>query len=411
MRTLFACVLLAVAAPAEAQRLPRVDAAMQDLVDKGELVGAATIAWQHGRLVHRSATGFADREAGTPMRPDTIVRAFSMTKPVTAVAMMILWDEGKWKPEDPVARYLPELANLKVYRGMDAAGRPILEAPGTPPTMGQLMTHTAGFRYDFGEGWVVGQYKAADLWHSNGMGDFVARMARLPLGNEPGTEWHYSASMDLQGAIVERLSGMTLAEFMQRRVFAPLKMADTGFCAPADKLPRLAAAYQWRDGRLQRADLNLFGAAPDQIPAFQSGGGGLFSTAEDYGRFARMLLDEGKLDGTRIISKRAARQIMTNHLSPAIIGGGFGIGLQQIRPGYAFGYNGAVVTDPAAAKVAMGRGSYLWDGLASTWFWIDPEHDIAFVGMVQRVAGPDVPLLQPISQAAIRDSLYPVRPR
>lgn len=410
MRMSIALAAFLWALPASAQQLPEVHDAMQALVDKGELAGVATVVWQDGKLVDRSAIGSADRERGTPMHPDTIVRAFSMTKPVTGVAMMILWDEGKWKADEPVANYLPELSGLKVYRGMDAAGQPILETPKTPPTMGQLMAHTAGFRYDFGEGWLVEQYRAADLWHSKGMSDFVARMARLPLGNEPGTEWHYSASMDLEGAIVERLSGLSLADFMEQRIFAPLAMHDTGFRIATAKLPRLAAAYQWKDGRLQRADLNLFGAEPDQLPGFLSGGGGLFSTADDYSRFARMLLNRGALDGVRIISTAAANEMMSNHLSPAVTEGGFGIGLQQMRPGYQYGYNGAVVTDPAAAKVAIGRGSYLWDGLASTWFWVDPEHRIAFVGMVQRVAGPDVPLLQPISQAAIRDSFYPEEP-
>jgi CubicO group peptidase (beta-lactamase class C family) len=394
------------APPAAAQRIARVDAAMRQLVESGQLAGVATEVWKDGKLADRNGIGKRDLASGAPMTPDTIVRAFSMTKPVTAVAMMVLYDQGKWKPDDPIAKFLPELASVRVFNGLDAAGKPILEAPVSPPTMAQLLTHMAGFKYDFEDGWVADQYKAAELWKSTSSDDFVARIARIPLAHQPGTRWNYSISMDLEGVIVERLSGMTLPEFMKRHIFDPLKMKDTGFSVPTDQLSRLATLYQWRDGRLQTG-ASPFATGPDTRPAFASGGGGLFSTARDYARFGRMLLGLGALDGTRIISTASARMMMSNHLPPAIAAGGFGIGMQQIRPGYEYGYNGVVVTDPTAAGVALGRGSYLWDGYASTWFWVDPEHRIVFVGMVQRASAPGVPLLQPISQAAIRDTFFP----
>ncbi|WP_457311347.1 serine hydrolase domain-containing protein [Sphingomonas sp. UYAg733] len=392
--------------PASAQSIKLVDREMQKLVDGGELAGVATEVWKDGKQVGRSGIGKRDLASGAPMMPDTIVRAFSMTKPVTAVAMMILYEQGKWKPEDPVAKFLPEFADVRVFKGLDAAGKPILEAQVAPPTMAQLLTHTAGFQYDFEGGWVSDQYRAAELWRATSSSDFIARIAHLPLGYQPGTQWHYSVSMDLEGAIIERLSGMTLAEFMKRHIFDPLKMSDTGFSVPTAKLPRLAALYRWQDGKPQ-VEQGPFVEAPDKEPGFASGGGGLYSTADDYARFGRMLLGLGTLGGKRIIGEASARMMMSSHLSPAIAGGGFSVGMQRIRPGYEYGYNGVVVTDPAAAKVALGKGSYLWDGYASTWFWVDPEHQIVFVGMVQRASAPGVPLLQPISQAAIRDTYFP----
>ncbi|WP_337185975.1 serine hydrolase domain-containing protein [Phenylobacterium sp.] len=384
-----------------------VQSALHPFVDQGQLPGMITLAFKDGRMVHAEAYGVRDLATGAPMEMDTIVRAFSMTKPVTAVAMMILRDEGRWKPEDPIAKHLPELAGLKLWKGKDAEGRPILEAPATPPTVGQLMTHTAGFLYGFEASDVDAIYRSdKGPMRAASTEDFLRRVADLPLAYEPGTKWKYSIAMDIQGAMVERLSGQSLAQFMDARIFRPLKMTDTGFHVPAEKRGRFAALYEWRDGRLQApAAGSPFLSDYATPPPFASGGGGLVTTAHDYARFARMLLGGGTLDGRRIISRRAAAEMMSNHLSPELVGGKYGIGMQQIRPGYEFGYNGVVVTDPAKAGVAMGKGSYLWDGAAGTWFWVDPENRLVFVGLVQRLMGPGFPPLQPTSQKAVRAAL------
>jgi CubicO group peptidase (beta-lactamase class C family) len=397
----FAAAAALAVAPSFAQNAPvlePVEAAMKALVDDGQLAGVATIAYQHGVLIHSSAVGVRDLASGAPMRTDTIVRAFSMTKPVTAAAMMILYDEGKWRPEDPIAKHLPELADLEVITGADANGAPVLAKPESQPTIGQLMTHTAGFSYGFTQDPVDALYQKVNPLGATSAKDFVARLAKLPLAYEPGTQWRYSVSMDVEGAIVERLSGKTLPEFMDERIFGPLGMKDTGFMVPAEKRERFATMYTWTNGALAPAAV---GGDYSTVPGFASGGGGLVTTAEDYVRFARMLLRGGLFEDVRVLSEAADHMIRTNHIADEIVNGGFGIGFQRIRPGYQFGYNGVVVTDPAAAGVAVGKGSYLWDGAAGTWFWVDPQNGFVFVGMVQRLmSAGGMPQIQEISQKA-----------
>jgi CubicO group peptidase (beta-lactamase class C family) len=386
-------------------RLAAVDAALGPLVEARQFAGVAALAWHRGRLVHSAGYGVQDLETGVAMTPSTIVRAYSMTKPVMAVVMMSLFNQGLWSPDDPVTRFVPEFADLKVFQGLDATGAPILTPATRGPTMQELMTHTAGFGYGGPEGPVDAAYLAAEIWTSRGSDDFIRRVADLPLYFEPGTAWRYSIAMDLQGVIAERITGRTLAELMQERIFGPLGMVDTGFACPADQRHRLAGLYRWKDGALRQvrnAPMTGEGSTP---PDFLSGGGGLFSTAQDYLRFARMLLGRGELEGARIVSEAAADRMMGAQLSPDFIARRWGVGFQNLRPGYAYGYNGVVVTDPPAAGVALGRGTYLWDGMASTWFWSDPEHDVAFVGMVQRIGDDQMPLVQPISQTAVAEAL------
>lgn len=408
-RTLLAAALAAslpVPTLAADPKWPEVNAALDPYVDRGELAGMITLALHKGRVVHASAVGKRDLATGAPMQMDTIVRAFSMTKPVTAVAMGVLYDEGKWKPDDPVAKFLPELADLKVFKGMGADGKPILEAPAHPPTLREVLTHTAGFAYGFEPGYVEDQYRANNPLRAQTSKAAVAAIAALPLSYEPGTRWKYSIAMDVQGLIIERISGQSLPQFMQARIFGPLKMVDTGFHVPAAKRGRFAALYEWKDGKLQPpAGGSPFLSTYEADPGFASGGGGLVTTAADYARFASMLLNGGTLDGKRILKPETAKLMMTSHLSPQIVNGGFGIGIQRMRPGYEYGWNGVVVTDPAAAKVAMGKGSYLWDGAAGTWFWVDPENQVVFVGLVQRLMGMGFPPLQPVSQEAVKRAL------
>ena len=385
--------------------LPQVDAALKRLIDDGQFAGFVTVAYKDGKLIHESAQGKRDIALAAPMTMDSIFRAYSMTKPVTAVAMMILHEQGKWKPQDPVTKFIPELADVNVFVGKGTDGTPIFRKPATIPTMSQLMNQTAGFSYGFFNGYVDDKYRAASLWEATSGDDFVARIAKLPLAYDPGTKWQYSIAVDLQGVIVERLSGQSLGTFMRRHIFGPLKMHDTAFYVPMPKQGRLATVYEWGERALRPAPPS-FGMTFKEPPLYHSGGGGLVTTAGDYARFARMLLDKGSLEGVRLLRPTSTKMIMTSQLSPEVVNGGFGIGpIQRIRPGYEYGYDGVVVTDPAAAKVSLGKGSYLWDGAASSWFWVDPTNHSVFVGMVQRLATDTTPSPQRISQAAFQKAL------
>jgi CubicO group peptidase (beta-lactamase class C family) len=395
-----------------AQNLDAVDAALRPLVDEGTVSGVVSMVSRKGVPIHASAYGKQDLASATPMRMDTIFRAFSMTKPVTAVAMMLLYEQGKWRLSDPVTKFLPELGGVRVYKGVDAQGNPVLEPPKSAPTMLQLMTHTADFSYGFGTGYVDDQYRAANPLDATSTEDFLRRVVGLPLMFEPGTQWQYSLSMDLQGVIVERLSGLPLAEFLDRHVFKPLRMVDSGFYVPPEKRSRFATLYTSVSGQLTPVTakdvlginfLNSSFAAP---PGFALGGAGMVTTAPDYLRFGQMLLNGGTLDGVRILSRKSVSMIMSNHIGRSIADGKYGIGMQQIRRGYEYGFNGVVVTDPKLAKVDIGEGSYLWDGAAGTWFWIDPTNHVVFVGMLQRLMNAGgMPNHEMISQAAVRTAL------
>jgi CubicO group peptidase (beta-lactamase class C family) len=380
---------------------------MEALVEAGQFAGTATVVWQGSQLVDRTAYGKRDLDTGAAMKPDTIVRIYSMSKPVTAVAMMVLYDQGKWQPDDPITKYLPELSDLTVFNGIDADGEPVLKPLSKAPTVEQLLTHTAGFSYGFTPDWVDQHYDLNDLFGSASNEEFVAKVARIPLAFQPGTHWRYSIAMDLQGAIIERLSGMTFRDFMKQNIFDPLGMKDTDFYVPQEKMERLGKLYVWNGEALKLANEAEHLVPLNNPQLFSSGGAGLFSTADDYARLGRMLLGQGQLEGERIISEDAANLMMSNHLPTEIVNGGYGIGIQHIRPGYQYGYNGVVVTDPELANVDLGRGTYLWDGYASNWFWVDPENNIVFVGIVQRVVGEDGPPVQPLSQSVIRDYFFP----
>jgi CubicO group peptidase (beta-lactamase class C family) len=383
-----------------------IAAALDPDVAKGQLAGYATILMKDGKPVATNVKGYADTATSRPLTKDSIFRIFSMTKPVTGAALMILHDRGKWKFSDPIAKFLPELANLRVYRSVDAAGNLVSEPAGVQPTMGQLVTHTAGFLYGFGPTPVDREYQKHIplLPTTNDASSYLAALAKIPLAYAPGTQWQYSISMDLEGIIIARLSGKSLQAFMKTEIFGPLGMVDTDFVVPPEKRDRFVTLYDMQAGKLTPITAGPFAGSYAETPVMASGGGGLVSTASDYARFASMLLNGGSLKGRRIMSKRATKMMMTSHLPPALVTGGYGIGIQQIRPGYEFGVNGAVVTDPAKAKVALGKGSYSWDGAAGTWFWVDPANKIVFVGMIQRLMGPGGPNLQDTSQRAVAGS-------
>ena len=364
-----------------AERLALLSAGMQQLVDNGRLAGVVTMVSRHGKVVEFDAAGKRDIAANAPMQKDSIFRIYSMSKPITGVAMMILFEEGKWQLNDPVAKYIPEFAKLKVYT-TEANGNVVMKDQNHPVTMRELMSHSGGFTYGFFSQTAVDKLQIeADLLNPNNtLDEFIKRVAKLPLNSQPGTEWHYSISADIQGYIVQKLSGMPFEEFLEKRIFKPLGMTDTGFYVPKEKLNRFAEFYNYdNDGKLHavgvREGLNHDFSAN---PALSSGGGGLVSTASDYMRFCQMLLNGGQLDGVRILSPLTVELMHTNVLAPNV---------PILAPGAGFGLDFAIYTDPVAAGGYYGKGSYWWGGAAGTWFWIDPVNDMIVVGMIQQAAG------------------------
>ena len=390
------------------ERLEHLHVLMQEAVDKKMQAGVVTILARHGKVVDYRTYGERDMASHAPMTKDTIFRDYSMTKPVTAVAMMILYEEGKWLPSDPISKYIPEFAHLKVYKGADGSGTQILVEPEHAPTMRELMTHTAGFTYGFfGDSPVDGMYREQKVLQSANLHEMVEKLGKLPLVYQPGTQWRYSLSMDIQGYIVEKLSGQSLPDFMRDHIYQPLGMKDAGFFVPDDKRSRFMTLYRsGTDGELV-ADANA-GPNPrdyDHLPALPSGGGGMVSTAEDYYRFASMLAHGGELDGARVLAPASVKLMSSNHLPAKLLTGEWGIGAQQMRPGFGYGYNCAVVFDPPEANLPEGKGTFFWDGAAGTWFWIDPTNDIVFIGMIQRMGGNGGMNLQYLSRSAVYGAL------
>jgi CubicO group peptidase (beta-lactamase class C family) len=356
------------------ERLKRIDAAMARLVDQKQVAGVVTVLERHGRIVEFNAVGRQDVRKPDPMQKDTIFRIYSMTKPITGVAMMMLYEEGKWRLDDPVARHIPEFAKLKVYTGKNDDGSPKLEDARRSMTMRELMTHTAGLGYVLNPSGPVDKMiiDAHVLNTAAPLQAMIDGLAKIPLLAQPGTRWSYSIAVDVQGYLVEKLSGETLADFLRTRIFEPLGMRDTAFYLPKDKLARLAQVHTGAGATLA-VDENR--PDPAVAPLGASGGGGLFSTAADYVRFCEMLLQGGRLGGVRLLAPRTVEMMRTNHVNPDP--------LKTMAPGTGWGMGFQVVTDAAAAGDSVSNGTFTWFGIAGTWFWIDPVEDLAFVGMVQ----------------------------
>ena len=390
------------------ERLERLHALMQEAVDKKYQAGIVTILARHGKVVDYRTYGERDVASHAAMTKDTIFRDYSMTKPVTGVAMMILYEQGKWLPSDPISKFIPEFEHLKVYKGADGSGTPILVDPDHAPTMRELMTHTAGFTYGFfGDTPVDAMYQKEKVLQSPNLHEMIEKLAKIPLVYQPGTQWRYSVSMDIQGYIVEKLSGQSLPDFYRDHIYEPLGMKDAGFFVPEDKRSRFMTLYRsGPDGDLI-ADANA-GPNPrdyDHQPVMPSGGGGMVSTAEDYYRFASMLAEGGELDGARVLAPASVKLMSSNHLPEKLLSGEFGIGAQQMRPGFGYGYDCAVVFDPPTANLPDGKGTFFWDGAAGTWFWIDPANDIVFIGMIQRMGGNGGMNLQYLSRSVVYGAL------
>jgi CubicO group peptidase (beta-lactamase class C family) len=390
------------------ERLERLHALIQGEIDQKQLAGAVTILARHGKVVEYQTYGQRDIATNTPITKDTIFRAYSMTKPVTGVAMLILYEQGKWLPSDPISKFIPEFAHLKVFKGVDAEGKMILVDPDHAPTMRELMTHTAGFTYDNQSKTMVGQMvRDAKVMQSQTLQEMIDKLAKIPLIYQPGNGWTYSLSMDIQGYIVEKLSGQSLPDFMRDHIFVPLGMKDTAFYVPAEKRDRFATNYKGTsDGGITRNAAG--GGAPADYatqPTMPSGGGGLVTTIEDYYRFASMLANGGELNGTRILAPSTVKLMTSNHLPASLLTGEFGIGLSVMRPGFGYGYDCAVIFDPPEANLSDGKGTFFWDGAAGTWFWVDPTNDIVFVSMIQRMTSPDNHSFEYKSHAVVDQAL------
>ncbi len=358
-----------------AKRLERLAAGMQGMVDDGRLAGVVTLMARGGKLVHAHVAGVQDVESGAPMERDSIFRIYSMTKPITGVALMMLHEEGRWRLNDPVSRYIPGFADLQVHVGDDADGAPKLVDAERPMTMAELLSHAGGLGYGLGTANHVDRlYREQRVLNADEpLQAMIDKLSDLPLLAQPGARWYYSIGVDVQGYLVEQISGQPFPEFLQERIFDPLGMVDTAFYVPEEKLDRVALIYgEGEDGGLERLDM---GPTRTEMPAGPSGGGGLWGTADDYLRFTQMLLNGGALDGVRLLAPRTVELMATNFLSPEA--------LATMRPGQGFGLDFATVHDPAAAGEPYRKGTYYWGGAAGTWFWIDPASDLTFVGMIQ----------------------------
>jgi len=388
-------------------RLERLHALIKEEIDQKKLAGAVTILARHGKVVDYRTYGQRDMATSDPMTTDTIFRDYSMTKPVTGVAMMILYEQGKWLPSDPISKYIPEFAHLKVFKGVDADGKMILVDPDHAPIMRELMTHSAGFSYGNGTTVADAMYHNLGVRQAANLQEMIDKLAKIPLLYQPGKGWVYSMSMDIEGYIVEKLSGQSLPDFTRDQIFTPLGMKDAGFFVPADKRKRFAALYQTSpQGDLIPDATNAGGMGGYSTqPTTPSGGGGLVSTAEDYYRFAQMLAYHGELNGTRILAPSTVKLMTSNHLPAELLTGEFRGGLHVMRPGFGYGYNCAVAFDPTEANLPDGKGTFLWDGAAGTWFWVDPINDIVFVAMIQRMSSPDNHVLEYRSHAVVYQAL------
>lgn len=365
------------------ERLARIPRFLQDQADAGLLPGAAILIWRRGRVAHRSMVGAIDMARKKAMCHDAIFRLYSMTKPVTAVALLMLVEEGRIALDDPVKRFIPQFADLKLQNG---------STPARDMTVLDLLRHTAGFTYGFHNRTPIdAAYRAqriAEMDTEGGLPAMIAQLAALPLEYSPGEAWIYSVASDVAGYLIQLVSGRSYARFVRERILTPLAMRDTDFLVDKEKRHRFAACYAFKDGKLELFD------DPKKSPWFaapklESGGGGLAGTADDYLRFCRMLLNRGELDGVRLLSPKTVTLMTANHLPG-------GREIADLSPaadafnesgyrGIGFGLGVAVTLDPARAGIPGTAGEFAWGGMASTAFFIDPKEEMAVVFMTQAI--------------------------
>ena len=377
-----------------AERLQRIDNKISGYIDRKEAAGALALIARDGKIGYMQTWGDRDRESDAEMTEDTIFRIYSMTKPITSVAVMMLYEEGHFFLNDPVAKYLPELAKLEIQTETrdPETGEASLETrtAKNPIRIRDLLRHTAGFTYGiFGNTSVDKEYrKQGILAEDVDIAETVTKLGKIPLQFEPGTRWHYSVSVDVAGRLVEVVSGQSLEQFFKERIFEPLSMVDTGFRVPPEKRHRFATLYTPKGTVANREAFLARGPATKEIEPLEtnelssygeettyfSGGGGLASTARDYLRFCQMMLNGGTLYGQRILSRKTVELMTTSHMQGIK---GFGDG------GRSFGLGFSIVEDVGASAEPGSKGTYAWGGAAGTKFWIDPQEKLIGVFMVQ----------------------------
>jgi len=379
---------LPVAEPAKvnmsAEKLEEVPAALQALVDDGKIAGAVVAVARAGNLVLHGAVGFADREDEKPMTTDSVVRIYSMSKPITSVGVMMLVEQGKVGLDDPVSKYIPELANPKVYVGGEG-GEAEFEPAEREITVRDLLRHTSGYTYGFfGDTYVDKQYrKSAILFPITDLETTVAKIGKLPLLHQPGTHFNYSVSTDVLGRLIEVVSGQSLDQYFAEQIFIPLEMNDTGFFVKEENSDRLVNNYRLaKDNKTIEIEDNADDSRYLKRPTLLSGGGGLVSTSGDYIRFCQRILNQGALEGTRLLQPKTVEQMLTNQLpesAPDVVMQGF----RRKGVGFGLGFSTVYAETFASSPVPLGESG--WGGAASTHFWLSPKHNLAVVVLTQRM--------------------------
>jgi len=357
-------------------RLEVLHATVQRFVDEGKHAGIVTLLVRDGKIVDFQTYGHRDLEKRLPMERDTICRVYSMSKIITCVATLMLFEEGRFNLDDPIANYLPELKEMRVWTG-GTKDAPQSEALKRPITIKHLLTHTSGLIYDFaGEDELTRLWRSADLWIGPGLTNFITKLSKLPLKHQPGDAWTYGVNMDVLGALIERVSGKTFGEFLEERLFGPLAMKDTGFDVPLAKMSRLAKTYKHGpDGKFVE-DKPLIETWPEPGRGIEAGGAGIFSTAGDYARFAQMLCNGGALEGKRILGRKTIELMTANHMvilpnnQAASRQKGFGLGVE-------------VTTDLGQLSMPSSVGQFGWYGAATTYCQIDPKEKIVAIALAQ----------------------------
>jgi len=371
-----------------ADRLARIERHLERrYLDQKKIAGALTLVARHGQVAHLSPVGMMDLERGKPMQADTIFRIYSMSKPITSVALMTLYEHGAFQLDDAVHKYIPAWRDLRVYEAGNHpafATRPVER----PMTIRDLFTHTSGLTYGFMERTNVDRaYRRLGIGDRTGtLAEMIDKLGHLPLEFSPGTRWNYSVATDVLGHLIERISGRPLDAFLREEITAPLGMTDTGFSVPGDKLERFAKNYTRMPDKSLRVEDDPLASPYAALATFFSGGGGLVSTAADYLRFCQMLLNGGTLDGARILGRKTIELMTLNHLpggkdiAALNVGGQFS---QVTYEGVGFGLGFSVTLDLARAQTVGSPGEYAWGGAASTAFWIDPAEELIVIFMTQ----------------------------
>ncbi len=359
------------------ERLDRITKTMHNHVAQGNTGGVITLIERKGEIVHLSKYGYQDIAKGKPMELNTIFRIYSMTKPIVGVALMMLYEQGLFQLADPIHKFLPEFKDIKV---LEPGGE--LVTPRSEITIHHLLTHTAGLTYGwFGETEVDELYRTADLYEKGiDLQEMVRRIASLPLLYHPGERWVYSYATDVIGCLIEVITGMNLAEYLDEKIFAPLGMTDTSFSVPPEKIDRFATCYVKTEAEKMAVYDDAETSTYRDVTSY-SGGGGLVSTLEDYLQFARLMRNYGKLDGVCLLGRKAVALMTMNHLPTSLLP----FAVREPLPGLGYGYCVSVIMDLAQYKTLGSAGAYGWSGLAGTTFWVDPLEDIIAIFLTQYI--------------------------